>query len=379
MSFCIGLSLRSKPLLSLGKAAGILRKARELGDWIIPTTVLLTPLEELRLNRQRLDGAICDLIHKQDLLHAQSFSKPMVEISNVLHECPFPRVHSDDRAIGSMAADYFKDRYLRHAAFFGFLSHNYSDRRQESFSHRLDNHGIRLAGVMDHRTREQLEGGFFLESIGDWLRGLPKPCGVFCSNDARIIQVLQACLLKGIQVPDEIVILGVDTEDGYRAIHDRPYAYIAQDLELIGWEAAGLLDHWLRNGRPAVSLIEVPPKGLVIPEATDLKQEDPKVAKVREWMNSNMSESRTVEEFAAMVGLSRRSLERRFQAQLGHGPKKEQTRLRLERACQMLIGTDRLLADISSELGFAEPRQMTRLFQSEYKLTPNAYRRKMRG
>ena len=46
----------------------------------------------------------------------------------------------------------------------------------------------------------------------DWLQALPKPIGIIAVTDARARQSLQAGIMAGITVPEEVAIVGIDND-----------------------------------------------------------------------------------------------------------------------------------------------------------------------
>ena len=50
------------------------------------------------------------------------------------------------------------------------------------------------------------------ERLADWVASLPKPVGIMACNDERGLQVLDACRRRGIAVPDDVAVIGVDND-----------------------------------------------------------------------------------------------------------------------------------------------------------------------
>lgn len=84
----------------------------------------------------------------------------------------------------------------------------------------------------------------------------------------------------------------------------------------------------------------------------------------------------TVESLARQLPITRRSLERRFRAAVGHGIHAEIVRCRLERAKRLLVGTDLLLKQVASAAGFTCADGMSRIFRRTEGITPQEYRRR---
>jgi transcriptional regulator GlxA family with amidase domain len=83
----------------------------------------------------------------------------------------------------------------------------------------------------------------------------------------------------------------------------------------------------------------------------------------------------TVVSLAKQLPTTRRSLERRFLAAVGHGIHEEIIRCRLERAKRMLIATDLTLKEIAHAAGFPSADNLGRTFRRAEGVTPLEFRR----
>ena len=83
-------------------------------------------------------------------------------------------------------------------------------------------------------------------------------------------------------------------------------------------------------------------------------------------------------DLAAVSGVSRRLLERRFVALLGRAPADEIRRAHLDRARQLMIETDCPLAQVAELAGFGSQAYFADLFRRHFNLTPFQYRKNNR-
>jgi AraC-like DNA-binding protein len=98
------------------------------------------------------------------------------------------------------------------------------------------------------------------------------------------------------------------------------------------------------------------------------------VARVREYLHEHYRDSISLEQLAAIAGVSKYHLVRTFRAAVGVPPHTYQVRLRLTRSLLMLRqGTP--LSAVAYELGFADQSHFTRAFRAEYGTTPGAWLR----
>jgi AraC-like DNA-binding protein len=84
----------------------------------------------------------------------------------------------------------------------------------------------------------------------------------------------------------------------------------------------------------------------------------------------------TVEHLSRQLPITRRSLERRFRAAVGHGIHDEIVRCRLERARRLLLGTELSLKEVAAAAGFASADNLGRTFRRAEGMTPLRYRRR---
>src|SRR6185312_11856635 len=98
------------------------------------------------------------------------------------------------------------------------------------------------------------------------------------SNDQRAREVLDACRLVGMHVPEEIAVLGVNDDELFCEMANPPLSSVVHNARRIGYEAAAML-HRLMEGKKVVADIEVDPLGVTARQSTDLLAiEDPEIA-----------------------------------------------------------------------------------------------------
>ena len=78
-----------------------------------------------------------------------------------------------------------------------------------------------------------------------WLR-LPRPVGLMACNDDRGREVLEACRVGGLHVPEEMAVVGVDNDELLCELADPPLSSVALNAEAGGYRVAALLDQMMR-------------------------------------------------------------------------------------------------------------------------------------
>lgn len=102
---------------------------------------------------------------------------------------------------------------------------------------------------------------------------------------------------------------------------------------------------------------------------------DEHVAAALELIHDAPAEAWTVETLGRRVGLSRSGLAARFKSLLGMPPMQYITRLRLQKASQLLRDTDDSLAEIASRVGYESEAAFNRAFKRFVGQPPAAWRK----
>ena len=96
------------------------------------------------------------------------------------------------------------------------------------------------------------------------------------------------------------------------------------------------------------------------------------VVRVRERLADDLVHTPSLSELAALVGISRYQLLRRFEHVYGMTPFAWQRQVRTERA-RALIAGGRSLAEAAADCGFADQSHMTRVFARHFGFTPGTW------
>ena len=104
----------------------------------------------------------------------------------------------------------------------------------------------------------------------------------------------------------------------------------------------------------------------------------PAVARARGLLDDQCSDPWTVPALARSVDLSAGHLAELFTREVGVPPHRYLVERRVERATELLAGTDLPLTAIAHELGFASSSHFSRVFKALVRVTPRDYRRRHR-
>jgi len=101
---------------------------------------------------------------------------------------------------------------------------------------------------------------------------------------------------------------------------------------------------------------------------------DDGVARASALLRAHLEAPWTVARLSKSVGISRAALARRFVATFAESPIQHLTRLRMERAAELLTTTNHRLASIAPQVGYDSEFALSRAFRRHFGVPPGAYR-----
>lgn len=327
------------------------------------------------------DGYVAHVFTRPLAQALLALRRPVVSVAGVLPELPLPHVMVDHVEVGRQAARHLLERGVREFGFIGYPRHAFSVGRQRGFEETVAFAGFPLHLFLERTGRVQDPTGFWKwnRPLTDWLAALPKPAGVLASNDVQGAQVSEYCRQLGLRVPDDVAIVGVDDDDLLCNLSRPSLSSVALPGERIGYEAARLLDRWLRGSRPRNATVVLPPAGVIVRQSSDLMAvPDAQVSAALRFIRDHADRPVQVRDILREVPVARRALERRFRKLLQRSISEEIRRVHIERSRQLLLQTDLSLAAIATSSGFRDGRQLSVVFRRETGLTPSGFRRQFR-
>ncbi len=380
----IGLLIESSRESGRALLCGIARWAHHYGPW----SFYWEPggLEKAwpKLKALNVDGIILRDVDK--LEEVAELKIPAIVIGHSRAEIPdLVNVVTDSAAIGQVGAEHLLNCGFKHFAYCGYgrdlplsspmeLS-TWSDLRRRSFEERIREEGF---GVDAYTTLPAATAGWQEErgKTADWLRSLPKPTGLMACNDDCGRQVIEACKLAGLSVPDEIGVLGADNDEVVCGLSDPSMSSVAINFERAGYESALVLHRILRGKRRTSPKIIVSATHVVARRSTDFVAVfDPQVRKALQFVRDHIRENIMVMDISRAAGLSRRALEIKFRREIGCSIHEYVRRLRTDKIVRLLVETDLPVGKIAESLGFSDIQHFARYFRTNKEISPLAYRR----
>lgn len=333
------------------------------------------------LENIRIDGVIAHVTEEALAAQLRDLNKPVVNVSGHSPvQMGFPFVAHEVDLAGRMAAAYFLQRGYRH-----FACEPAPGRFQElsvGLGSLFFAQTIAEAGLVCHELTESLaftRVGVDTRALRGYplvsLRDLPRPAAVFVMGDRLAARLSAVAQEEGLAVPDDLAILGFGNFELVCETAYPPLSSIQTDNENQG-RAAGELLYDLLRGAPQDSLEHViPPLGVITRRSTDaLAIEDPQVAKAVQYIRQADLREINCDQVAAVSGVNRRTLERKFREVLGRTLYTEIQRWRSDRARLLLQTTTLPLKSIALESGFRNSDHMTKVLRSTLGKTPRQFR-----
>jgi LacI family transcriptional regulator len=204
--------------------------------------------------------------------------------------------------------------------------------------------------------------------------------GVIAVTDARARQLLQACAIAGISVPEQVALIGIDNDPLVRMLTRIPLSSVIQGAHEMGRTAAHLLEQMLHGVRLTNTRILVPPAGINV-LASSLYQavKHPHVMRACHYIRQYACQGIKTHQVAEYVGVSRSSLEVYFRQELGCSVHDMILQSKLDAAKAGLESGERSIADVALGCGFTSTQYMHLVFKRELGCTPRAWRDRALG
>src|SRR3954452_5124601 len=287
----------------------------------------------------------------------------------------FSEISSDPVEVSRLAADHLLERQLLQFAYVGRKDRGWARRREKAFRTYLGERHFEVHTYKAPKLRKDRVWEKEQAFLARWLSALPRPIGVFACDDDRGREVLEACKLAGLRVPEDVAVVGVDNDQVFCELADPPLSSVALNAETAGYRAAALLDGMMRGKERKRRQIVVEALGVVTRRSTDIVAvDDVEISNALHFIRRQHGRNLSVDRIAAEVGLSRRTLEKRFREVIGRTILDEVQLTRLDRAKRLLLETTHPISKVAELAGFGSAGYFIQFFQKQVGKTPRKYR-----
>jgi LacI family transcriptional regulator len=331
----------------------------------------------------KFDGAI-SLINSTET--AGFFMKnkiPVVDLGPRDFGLKIPRVLTDNRVIGELAAEHFLER-----GFSNFYVPNHYNikvllERFESFQNHLKKNGGYKCQLINYPNRNNRNSGsnnyhskkssslLFKEG----LKNVKFPAALFAYNDNIAAKWMMLAKHFGIQVPDQLAILGADNNPLIVEAFSPSLSSIETDLEGLGYHTARLLSYIL-DGKEKIEkkIIFHDPISVVTRRSTDtVASKNETVSKALKLINQDL----TINAFdlAKQLGVTQQGLQHLFREHFHLSPAQTIRHLRIREIKHLLMDKNMKMKTIAKSTGYPSMISFSQFFKRETGMTPGQYRK----
>ena len=346
--------------LSLPRLEAILAYAREHG-WAV---ILEDRLPEGGL--ERIDGALVSLRGRKEHLakirKLQKDRKPVVDLTIACPKVKLPRVVSDHKTLGTLAAQHFLERGFAHFAWYASGSSHVHVLRRQGFAQTLRSNGFTHAKLTNLAH----------------LPALPRPLALLAFDESDAAHVISFCRQQKLDVPGDVAVLGIGNDPFLCENGEITISSVDQNLRCAAQAACSLLEELMAPSakHQAPDTILIPPVGVIPRTSTEtLAHPNPTIRAALVYIHRHLDKAFGAAETAAAIGIPRSTLDHLFTDAIGHSIGREILNQRLARAKHLLKDRTIPLNAIARTCGFCNASYFTNTFRRETGLTPKNWRK----
>lgn len=339
-------------------------------------------LDAAMLRRLELDGIIAKISTRREAVMLRRLQLPAVNISGRTLTPGITTVNTDDGVVGQLALRHLHVRGYRHFAYCSSRSHLAARRRWEGFAEAAARQGAASVHrfFVPHDEDSDLHPETLLAQLGAWIKGLPKPVGIFAFTDRLALRLDEICHRGGWRIPADVALLGVGNDLTRLEFAHVDVSSIQLNTQRIGALAAETLLQLVEKRGPVVRDALVSPLKIVTRRSTDhFAVDDEAVANALDYIREHVGNTVYVDDVARAVGVSRRLLEIRFRRAISSSIYAEVRRLHFDRAIELMADTDLTLAEIAYAAGFQSAQFFSAAFRQRFREAPSSYRERLLG
>lgn len=290
----------------------------------------------------------------------------------------------DNDMIGSLAADYFLGHGLQNFAFLGcdVLREKLAcETRVAAFRRRIEEKSSLPATVnqliFGHHSPNEDFWVKDRDSVTEWLKSLPLPCGVFINNEIEAFSFQKLCQQNGIDVPGQIEILCVDSSYGLCDRASPTISSIHVDFNSIAVIGINMLLSMIDKAKHKTCAEQVVKLQLEIQErgSTASGRGYGLVAeRTKEYVRIHACEGIGIPDVANHIGVSRRIIEKRVREATGQSVLQMIRSVRLAEVCRLLKETNLSISEIMARSGYQINSNLCVIFKRVHGMSMRQYR-----
>ena len=280
----------------------------------------------------------------------------------------------DSAKVGALAAEHLLSLDLPHYAFAAFrLPLFWARERCEAFVEAVQR--SRRCGVSVFEPGREQVPDVRQQALEEWVRSLPRPCGVFAANDYVGEEIANICARMGISVPGDIAILGVDDDEQMSENTMPTLSSIAPDFAHGGYLAAEMLGRLVDGEGPRNAFLRYEPGTVVVRQSTrHIAGSCERIADAVEMIRRRACEGISAKDVASYIGVPRRTAEMQFRAATGRSIHQEIDEVRFAKVFALLKNPRQTLDAIPDLCGFSTCVALRKAFKLRTGLSMREWR-----
>lgn len=329
------------------------------------------------------DGILAWLGAGDDLAEFVSSAKlPTVDFSYRRPHLKFARVLEDHAHAARLAAEHFVTRGFTNFCFYSDANNWSYEERGHGFIRTLAESGL------DCEWLRWLESPAYATGKQEWrrkrkwlaaqMKQAPKPLAVFAANDQQALDVIESCESVGIQIPEDVAIVGAESYLLAPDAMHTPLSSVDTNLEVLGYRGAELLDRLMAGAPAPREPVRVPAAGVIVRKSSDiLTIKHQGVARSLKYLWEHGHEPISIKDLVTVSAMSRRGLHKAFVEHLGRTPGEELQRVRIDHAQKMLTRTTQKIETIALESGYQSINSFCVAFKRATGMSAKQFRERM--
>lgn len=328
------------------------------------------------------DGCIALLQCRETLEYFRTHEIPLIDLGLGEHQLSIPRVVTDNRAIGKLAAEHFRDHGYREVFALGPGDIPMYRERLDALTEFMEEDGGSVTVLQTSETMQP--------SVLDELRSIARrrerrleelSLGFFAYQDNMAAEMISLCLRNELRIPENVAVLGVDNDDLINVGLSVGLSSIDSDQEGLGIRAANVLRDMLDPSqcKAKAEVIRHSPKEVITRRSTDCYAvRNPLVSDALHWIHNNFHKGIQAVDVAEAMGVTQQGLQKSFAANYLRTPGQEIRLQRVQAVAHLLSCTDARLEEIAINSGFYSMDTLFNSFRKAYGITPGKYRKQKR-
>jgi LacI family transcriptional regulator len=305
--------------------------------------------------------------------------KPTVDFSCRRPQLRFHRVLEDHAHAAQLASEHFLARGFHHFMFYSDMDNWSYEERGHGFVEALKRSGHECLWLRWHRSPAYRTDREQWKHKRKWLlsqlKSAPKPLAVFAANDEQALEVLETCESAGVNVPEQVAIVGAENYLLSPNTMRTPVSSIDTNLETQGFSGAALLEDLMNGKKVSRKPVRIPATGVIIRKSSDLLAVNHKgVANSLRYIWEHAHEPINVKNLVDAAAMSRRGLHKAFLDNVGRTPGQELQRVRIELAKRLLAEGDYKLGVLANLAGYRNANSFCVAFKQAVGMSPKQFR-----